>query len=120
MDRERDHLARQLDTMGWALFFIWIGAALLADVGWGWGLLGVAAIILGGEGLRRLKGLPVQGFWVAVGVMCFVIALWELLAISWPLVPILIIAFGLALLVGAFRRSRVHHRESSRPSTQTR
>jgi hypothetical protein len=103
MDNERDRLARQLDTVGWAVFFIWIGVALLADVGWGWGLLGVAAIVLCGELIRRFKGLPVQGFWISVGLMCLVIALWELFAISWPLVPLLIIGFGLVLLVGAFR-----------------
>lgn len=104
MNSQQEHFTRQLDSVGWALFFIWIGVALLANVGWGWGLLGVAVIILGGEGIRRLKSLPVQGFWVAVGLMCLVIALWELLAISWPVVPVLIIGFGVVLLLRAFRR----------------
>jgi hypothetical protein len=40
-------LDRKLDTLGWGLFFIWIGVAFLADVGWGAGLIGVGLIILG-------------------------------------------------------------------------
>ncbi len=39
-------LADWLDTVGWALFFIWVGIAFLADLGWGLGLIGVGVIIL--------------------------------------------------------------------------
>lgn len=120
MDAEKNELARLIDRVGWALFFIWIGVALLADLGWGWSLLGVAAIILAGEGVRWLKALPVQGFWVAVGAMCLLIATWELLAISRSMVPMFAILFGLALLVGAFRKPRALHPESGRSGTLTR
>ena len=44
----RNKLCRKLDTIGWGLFFIWIGIAILADMGWGVGLIGVGVIILGG------------------------------------------------------------------------
>jgi hypothetical protein len=44
---QRKKLDRKLDTVGWGLFFIWIGVAVLADVGWGVGLIGVGLIILG-------------------------------------------------------------------------
>jgi hypothetical protein len=44
----RRRLARRLDSLGWGLFFIWIGIAFLADVGWGVGFIGVGLIILGG------------------------------------------------------------------------
>jgi len=44
----RSKLRRKLDTVGCALFFIWIGIAILANVGWGVGLIGVGVIILGG------------------------------------------------------------------------
>ncbi|MFC1694280.1 hypothetical protein ACFL1R_12320 [Candidatus Latescibacterota bacterium] len=39
-------LARKLDAAGWGLFFIWIGIALLSNVGWGIGLLGMGIITL--------------------------------------------------------------------------
>jgi hypothetical protein len=49
----RKRLARRLDSLGWGLFFIWIGIAFLADVGWGVGFIGVGIIILGGLGGRE-------------------------------------------------------------------
>ena len=44
---QRKKLDRKLDAAGWGLFFIWMGIAVLADVGWGVGLIGVGMIILG-------------------------------------------------------------------------
>ncbi len=101
--REDAGFARQLDTLSWGLFIIWIGTAILLDIGWDWGLLGVAAIILSGAVIRWLKRLPIQGFWVAAGLVLLVCALWEFFAISWPVIPILIIGFGFVVLIGAFR-----------------
>lgn len=98
-----ESFARKLDGASWGLFMIWIGVAILLDVGWGWGLIGVAAIILGGAAIRWFKALPVQGFWVAVGLMLLACAIWEFFAVSWPLIPVLIIGFGVAVLLGAFR-----------------
>ncbi len=107
MDAEGEVFARRLDALSWGLFLVWIGVALLIHVGWGWGLLGVAAIILGEAVIRRLNALPAHAFWIAIGLMLLVCALWELLAIQWPVIPALIIGFGLAVLWGAFRRRRV-------------
>ena len=50
---QKKKLDRKLDTMGWGLFFIWMGIAVLADVGWGVGFLGVGLIILGALGARE-------------------------------------------------------------------
>ncbi len=46
-------LIKKLDAIGWGLFFIWKGAALIADVGWGVGLLGVGIITLGAQAARK-------------------------------------------------------------------
>jgi len=32
---EQHELSAKLDSVGWALFFIWVGITILADVGWG-------------------------------------------------------------------------------------
>ena len=95
--------ARQLDAVSWGVFFVWIGVAILLDLGWGWGLLGVSAIILAGTAIPSLKGLPIEGFWVAVGIVLLVCAMWEFFAISWPMLPVLIIGLGVLMVVQAFR-----------------
>ena len=97
MDRH-DRNSR-FDAAGWAAFFIWVGIAWLADVGLGVGLLGVAAITLGMQGLRKVYGVPVEGFWVLIGVGFAVAGLWQWFDIQQPLAPFVLIAAGLALLI---------------------
>lgn len=55
--------SRMLDSVGWALFLVWVGIAFLADIGWGWGLVGVAAIVLGEAHRLRIgvRGGPRPG-----------------------------------------------------------
>ena len=43
----RSPLDKKLEAVGWGLFFIWVGTALFAHIGWGAGLLGVGIITLG-------------------------------------------------------------------------
>lgn len=50
---QRKKRGRKLDAVGWGLFFIWMGIAVLADVGLGVGFLGVGLIILGGVVARE-------------------------------------------------------------------
>jgi hypothetical protein len=50
---QRKKLERKLDAAGWGLFFIWIGIAVLADVGWGVGCIGTGLIILGALAARE-------------------------------------------------------------------
>ncbi len=99
-------LAKKLDTAGWALFFIWVGIALLTDVGWGVGLLGVGVITLGEQAARRYFKLRLEGFWIVVGVLFVVGGVWQLFEVQLSLVPILLIVAGAALLVSILRRSR--------------
>ena len=90
----------RFDAVGWALFLIWVGVAWLAGVGWGVGLLGVAAIVLGMQALRRAFGVRVERFWVLVGLGFAVAGLWEWLEIQRPLAPFVLIAIGVFLLIG--------------------
>ena len=91
--------ASRYDAAGWALFFVWVGIAWLADVGLGVGLLGVAAITLGMQGIRMLANVRVEGFWVLVGLGFAVAGLWQSLDIQLPLAPFVLIALGVALFV---------------------
>lgn len=85
------------DAAGWALFFIWVGVAWLADFGMGIGLLGVAAITLGMQGLRKLNGVAVEGFWILVGLGFAIAGLWQWVDVDKPLTPFVLIIIGVAL-----------------------
>jgi hypothetical protein len=96
--------ASRLDAIGWALFFIWVGYTYLADVEKGVGLLGVGIIVLGMQAVRTLFKLKLEGFWMVIGTLFAVGGLWEIYQVKLPLLPILLIVAGAALLVSAFRR----------------
>lgn len=50
---QRKKMHRKLDTVSCGLFFIWIGIAVLANVGWGIGFIGVGVIIIGSLAARE-------------------------------------------------------------------
>jgi len=111
---QKKKLERRLNAIGWGLFFIWIGMAFLADVGWGAGLLGVGVIILGGQVTRTYSGLKLEGFGVVVGSLFFLGGIWELLNVQLDLTPIICIIAGLALLGSVFvGKARNHKREQT-------
>ena len=95
---EHHDRASKFEAAGWALFFIWVGIAWLADIGLGVGLLGVAAITLGMQATRKVFGVNVEGFWILVGLGFAVGGLWEWLDVQLPLAPIVLIAVGVVLL----------------------
>ncbi len=98
---QRLELSEKYDGIAWALGFIWIGLAVLLNIGWGWGLLGIAAIILGETALRWNEQLNIESFRVVVGLLFLVGGFWELFAIPWPMAPVLIIGCGMVILFGA-------------------
>ena len=95
----RHDRASRFDAAGWALFFIWVGIAWLAEVSLAVGLLGVAAITLGMQAIRKISGVRVEGFWVLVGLGFAVAGSWQWVDVEKPLAPIVLIAIGVALLV---------------------
>jgi len=96
---DRHDRSGRYDAAGWAIFFIWVGVAWLADVGIGVGLLGVAAITLGMQGLRKVRRVPVERFWVLVGIGFAIAGFWQWLDIQKPLAPFILIGAGVGLLV---------------------
>ena len=96
---DRHDRGSRFDAAGWAAFFIWVGIAWLADVGIGVGLLGVAAITLGMQGLRSAYGVKVDGFWVLLGIGFAVAGFWQWFDVQKPLAPFVLIAAGVILLM---------------------
>jgi hypothetical protein len=100
-------IARRLDTIGWGLFFVWVGIAVLADVGWGVGLLGVGVLALGEQIARKRHGLDIEGFWLVVGVLLVLGGGWDLVEERLWVVAVVLIIAGVALLISGVRdRSR--------------
>lgn len=97
--------ARRVDAFGWALAFIWVGVAMLANVGWAWLLIGLGVIVLGSQAAARLFQGRTSVFWIACGLVLLAGGLWQLLGLALPLTPFLLILLGVAILFGALRRS---------------
>ncbi len=102
--KQRLATAQRIDSVGWGLFFVWVGIALLFDVGWGLGLIGVGLIILGGQAARWHFGLVLEGFWVVVGALLMLAGVLEFMGVEASLVPVILIIAGLALLLSALAR----------------
>lgn len=102
----KNAFSRQVDSVGWAAFFIWIGVAVLGGIGWAWSLLGISAIVLSVQAALRLNQEGADPFMVACGIVLLVGAVWELLGLDWPLAPVLLIALGLVMLWNVLFRHR--------------
>ena len=95
---EKSGRAGQLDSLSWAVFFIWVGIAMLAAVPWGWFLLGVGVLTLVTQFARWQMDIKIEGFWIACGTVFLAGGLWLLLDLPFPLAPILLILLGVVLL----------------------
>ena len=112
---KRRALNKKLEAAGWGLFFLWIGVAFFAHIGWGAGLLGVGIITLGAQVARKYFALKLEGFWLAVGFLFVVGGICKLFNVHLGLVPILCIVAGIALLL-----SMVVGRPRDEPGRQNR
>jgi hypothetical protein len=88
----RSEVRQRIEAAAWAAFFIWIGSAILANVGWGWFLAGLGAIVLAAQAALQVVGEKVEAAWLS----------WELLSLKWPLAPLLMILLGIGILWQAF------------------
>jgi hypothetical protein len=93
---------RRIDAAAWGAFIVWIGSSMLASIKWGCFLVGIGAIILAAQTALRAAGEKVEGPWLICGAVFVAAGLWEILSLRWPLAPLLIIAFGIAMLWQAF------------------
>jgi len=99
-------LPRKLDAVGWALFLIWIGIVLLAKTSSSVALVGIGIIILGVQVARVFLKLNLEGFWFVVGLLFLIGGIWQMVGARFPLVPILLIVAGVALIVTRFMPKR--------------
>lgn len=102
--RERRDGLKRITTIGWGLFFIWLGLVLLIKAGSGLILLGVGLISLGMQVARKYSGFDTDGFWVVVGILFVIVGIWEMFDIKMPLMSVFLIVVGGAFLVSALKR----------------
>jgi hypothetical protein len=94
----QEETTRLLDSIAWAVFFIWVGIAMLTDLPWGWFLFGIGILILAMQAVHWQLSGTMQGFWLACGIVFLAGGAWRLLELSFPLTPVLFVMLGLALL----------------------
>ncbi len=94
-------MEKRLESVGWGLFFLWVGIALFAELSIGIGLIGVGAITLGVQVARRGFELPIEGFWVVAGLAFLAGGAWNLYALGIPFAAVLFVGVGILLLAGA-------------------
>jgi hypothetical protein len=102
-------LEGKLEAAGWGLFFVWLGTAAIANVGWNAGFIGVGIIILLGQAARRYFGVRTQKLSILLGSFFILGGVWSFLAIQFTLAPVLCVIVGLALLVSAIAGKSHHH-----------
>ena len=96
---ERSELTHKLQAVGWGLFFIWVGIAVLTKIEVGIGLLGVGIIILVMQGVRLSSKLKLEWGWVVVGLLFVIGGLGGLFEMRRALMPILLIIAGVVLII---------------------
>jgi hypothetical protein len=101
IDTTRRNLDSRLDALGWGLFFLMSGGALLVPAlpNGSW-LVGVGALFLGLSAVRFSVGLPVSGFGVVVGVVAVVAGSSAVAGIAVPWLALALVACGLAIVTG--------------------
>ena len=101
--KERREGLKRITTIGWGLFFIWLGVVLMIKAGSGLILLGVGLISLGMQVARKYSGLDSDGFWIIVGLLFVIVGIWEMFEINLPLMSVFLIVIGGAFLISALK-----------------
>lgn len=100
--RKPRNVAKRIEAASWGSFFVWVGFALLLQLPIGVGLIGVGAITLIAQATRKSFELPLEGFWILVGLAFVIGGLWNLYSIQIPFAAVLLVAVGALLLAVSF------------------
>ena len=101
--------AKRLDEIAMALVLIMTGGLWLAPRAMfpeGTWLAGLGVILLGLNGVRRLRGLKPSGFGIVVGLIALAAGIGRIVGRELPLIPILLIVLGAGLVVRAAAGNR--------------
>jgi hypothetical protein len=96
----------RLGTVGWGLFFLWIGLALILGFQLHISLIGIGVIILGMQLVRKYFKFKFETFWLVVGICLIFFSLVKIPQINIPVIPILLIVFGILFFISAFKKKQ--------------
>ena len=96
----------KLGTVGWGLFFLWIGFALIMGFHLQISLIGIGVIILGMQLIRKYLKFKFETFWLIVGICLIIFNLVKIPQINIPIIPILLIVFGILFFISAFKKKQ--------------
>ena len=99
-----DAMDRKLNKVSGGLVLIWAGFTLLVRGGWGVGLAGVGAIIIGEQLARKFFAARFERQWAIAGIFLLGGGIVIQFGLTLSLVPALFIVIGITLLVSALRR----------------
>jgi hypothetical protein len=85
---------QKLDSIGWGLFFIWIGVALFLGFQLQTSLVGIGVIILGMQIVRKYFKFKFEMFYVIAGICLIIFNLLKISDINIPIIPIALIVIG--------------------------
>jgi hypothetical protein len=97
----------RLDTIGWGVLFVTIGAISLIpampDGAW---LIAAGIVMLGASAVRDRMGLGAYGTTIVVGIVALSAGVFTVAGLTTEVGPLVLIVLGLALVIGAIHRSR--------------
>ena len=110
-DDQQRAMAARVDAVGWGIFFIWVGVALLTYLSWPVFFLGTGTVMLAVQSARRYLALKVDRFSLGLGTVFVVASLLRILDLDLELavmpallMPFFFIAMGGAIIVFAWKR----------------
>ncbi|MCD4796765.1 MAG: hypothetical protein K8R49_06330 [Candidatus Cloacimonetes bacterium] len=104
---EKRKYSERLDTIGWGLFLVMLGAIFLFPdkiVPEGSFLLGSGIILLGLNLYKYLKGLKPNSFTIFLGIVAFIAGLCNFLGKSVEIFPLILILWGISIILKIFFR----------------
>ena len=95
-----------VDTIGWGLLFVAIGAVNLIpampDGAW---LIAAGIVMLGASAVRASMRLRVHGVTAVVGIVALAAGVFTVVGFTTEVGPLVLIVLGLTLVVGALNRA---------------
>jgi len=98
----KESLNRRLESIGWGLFLIIIGALWLfpgGSVPEGTWLIAAGVIMLGVNVVRYLNAIKLSGASLLLGLLALIFGVGEFVGLDLPFVAILLIVFGAGIIL---------------------